>query len=91
MKVWGQIAEDAELSLGNALSLEGGGCEGARKTKKIPEDHKALGDFVGQFQALVDCSRALGQAPQSSRSLSLLQLLQLLQLLLLLLLLPLQL
>lgn len=27
---------------------------------QIAEDHKALGDFVGQFQALVDCSRALG-------------------------------
>ncbi|CAE7596557.1 KIF13A [Symbiodinium natans] len=27
---------------------------------QIAEDHKALGDFVGQFQSLVDCSRALG-------------------------------
>ncbi|OLP76417.1 Kinesin-like protein KIF3A, partial [Symbiodinium microadriaticum] len=53
-----EVSEDYQEVLGLVLrQLD------SRRMKvwgQIAEDHKALGDFVGQFQALVDCSRALG-------------------------------
>ncbi|CAE7521859.1 KIF13A [Symbiodinium sp. CCMP2592] len=54
----GEVSEDFE----EVLSLVLRQLDGRRRKVwgQIAEDHKALGDFVGQFQALVDCSRALG-------------------------------
>jgi len=53
-----EVSEDYEEVLSLVLRQVDG-----RRMKvwgQIAEDHKALGDFVGQFHALVDCSRALG-------------------------------
>ena len=71
MKVWGQIAEDAELSLGSALSLGGGGVRGGAKDEDAggPQSVGRLRGPVSGLGGLQPCPRP--GSPQSSLSLSL--------------------